>query len=243
MRTLEFLAKLAHGTPGYRGAHQNVLAGGFLDEAGRRDDGDFARGRVLGRDDAQRAAEVVGMAAREHNRRDRLVAQVLAQSGKDLFRYWPIVDTRGYPGIFFANHRKGKWMSADVPGPESSTAWEDQIRMREEELRAEFLAANTAVLEEILADGYIVNSPLQQVLEKPRLLELLRAGRIRHSSFEVVIEQIRRQGDVVVVMGRDSVVDPPDGKLSHRRFTNIWQCQAGIWRSIARHAHVVTAGK
>lgn len=131
-------------------------------------------------------------------------------------------------------------MSPDIPSPESSTAWEDKVRMREEELRIAFLAANTSALEELLADGYIVNSPLQQVIEKPRLLELLRAGRIRHSSFEVVIEHIRRQGEVVVVMGRDSVVDPPDGKLSHRRFTNIWQYQAGIWRSIARHAHVVT---
>jgi ketosteroid isomerase-like protein len=133
-------------------------------------------------------------------------------------------------------------MRADTASPEHSTAWESEIRAREEALRIAFLAANTAALDEIMADGYIVNSPLQRVLEKPQLLELLRAGRIRHSSFEVEIEQMHRHGEVVVVMGRDSVVDPPDGTLTHRRFTNIWRREAGAWRSIARHAHVVSSG-
>ena len=133
-------------------------------------------------------------------------------------------------------------MRADTASPERSTAWEPEIRAREEALRTAFLAANTAALDEILADGYIVNSPLQRVLEKPQLLELLRAGRIRHSSFEVEIEHMRRHGEVVVVMGRDSVIDPPDGTLTHRRFTNIWWREAGIWRSIARHAHVLSSG-
>lgn len=128
----------------------------------------------------------------------------------------------------------------DTPASESSVASEHEIRAREEELRVAFLAANIPALEQLFADGYIVNSPLQQVLEKPRLLELLRAGRIRHSAFEVEIEHIRCHGEVAVVMGSDSVVDPPDGMLSRRRFTNIWRREAGIWRSIARHAHVVS---
>lgn len=91
-------------------------------------------------------------------------------------------------------------MRAEIPDPESSSAWEHEIRAREEALRIAFLAADTPALEELFADGYIVNSPLQQVLEKPRLLELLRTGRIRHSSFDVEIEHISRQGEVAVVM-------------------------------------------
>jgi hypothetical protein len=90
------------------------------------------------------------------------------------------------------------------------------------------------------ADQYAVNSPLHQVHGKQRLFELLRAGRIRHNAYEPEIEHISRHGDVVVVMGRDTVVDPPDGARSRRRFTNIWQLQQGVWRSIARHAHVVS---
>jgi hypothetical protein len=129
-------------------------------------------------------------------------------------------------------------MNTDLPHSEP-VAWEHEIQAREEALRTAFLAANLPALDELLADGYVVNSPLQQVLEKPRLLELLRSGRIRHSAFEVEIEHISRQGEVVVVMGRDSVVDPPDGARFRRRFTNVWRSEGGVWRSIARHAHVV----
>jgi hypothetical protein len=41
-------------------------------------------------------------------------------------------------------------------------------------------------------------------------------------------------------MGNDTVTDPPDGAISRRRFSNIWQLQDGRWRMIARHAHVVS---
>jgi len=123
---------------------------------------------------------------------------------------------------------------------ENSIAWKPEIQAREEALRVAFLGADISALEEILADGYIVNSPLQKVIEKSLLLELLRNGRIRHLSFEIEIEKIVRYGDVVVVMGHDRVTDPPDGMLSHRRFTNVWQRVSGTWRSIARHAHVLS---
>lgn len=133
-------------------------------------------------------------------------------------------------------------MSADTPERVNITEWEAEVRQREEDLRIAFLAADIPALDAIIADGYLVNSPLQQVLDKPKLLALLAAGRIRHSEFDVVIECIGRHGDVAVVMGRDSVIDPPAGTRTQRRFTNLWQYQAGVWRTIARHAHVLAAG-
>ncbi|WP_296767652.1 nuclear transport factor 2 family protein [Thiobacillus sp.] len=63
---------------------------------------------------------------------------------------------------------------------------------------------------------------------------------MRHSAYELEIEHMSRHGDTVVVMGRDSVVDPPDGTVSRRRYTNIWKLDGDVWRSIARHAHVVS---
>jgi hypothetical protein len=129
------------------------------------------------------------------------------------------------------------------PTPEQQPpTWERDIRAREEALREAFLAANIPALEGLLADGYVVNSPLQAVLDKRQLLELLRTGRIRHTDFQVTIERIERSADVVVVMGRDTVIDPPDGIVSHRRFTNIWTHDGAVWRSVARHAHVVSRG-
>ena len=131
-------------------------------------------------------------------------------------------------------------MGSGAPVPGGTTSWEQAIRAREEEARVAFLAADVPALEQLWSDGFVVNSPLQQVLPKPRVLELLRTGRIRHSAFELEIEHMSRHGDVVVVMGRDHVVDPPDGTRSMRRFTNVWLLEGGVWRSIARHAHVVS---
>jgi len=121
-----------------------------------------------------------------------------------------------------------------------SSDWEQQIRDREEEARVAFLKADIATLDELWADGFLVNSPLQRVNAKEQLFELLRTGRVRHLTHEPEIEQMIRHGDIVVVMGHDTVTDPPDGVRSRRRYTNIWQLQDGAWRTIARHAHVVS---
>ncbi len=126
--------------------------------------------------------------------------------------------------------------------PSGAPAWEGQIRAREEEARVAFLAADLPALDRLWADDFAVNSPLQQVLPKQRVLDLLRSGRIRHSAYESEIEFLGRHGDVVVVMGRDRVEDPPDGAVTHRRYTNIWRLENGGWRTFARHAHVVPRG-
>jgi hypothetical protein len=137
--------------------------------------------------------------------------------------------------------RSGHWEHPMVQTTSSSGhVWEHEIRACEEEARIAFLVGDIAALERLWADGYVVNSPLQEVLEKPRLLKLVQAGRIRHTSYEYEIEHIGRHGDVVVVMGRDRVADPPDGVISQRRYTNVWHLEGGRWRSIARHAHVVS---
>lgn len=122
----------------------------------------------------------------------------------------------------------------------ASTTWQDEIRSLEEEARVAFLKVDLPTLEGLWADGFSVNSPLQRVVDREQLLDLLRTGRVRHLAHECEIELMSRYGDVAVVMGRDRVVDPPDGAVSHRRFTNVWQRDNGAWRLIARHAHVIT---
>lgn len=130
-------------------------------------------------------------------------------------------------------------MDTQNPGfaPES---WEQVIRAREEASRRAFLEADVPTLEALWDDAYAVNSPLQRVLAKAEVLELLRAGRIRHREYDIEIERISRQGDVVVVMGSDTVLEPPAGVRSRRRFTNVWRWDGAEWRSVARHAHVVS---
>ena len=62
------------------------------------------------------------------------------------------------------------------------------------------------------------------------------APKIRGDS---LIEHLSRHGDVVIVMGQDQVTGPPGGP-ARRRYTNVWQLQNGQWRSIARHAQLVS---
>ncbi len=131
-------------------------------------------------------------------------------------------------------------MNPTSPTATQEGTWEQEIRAREREACEAFLGADVATLERLWADGFVVNSPLQMVLPRRGVLEALKAGRIRHTSYEYEIETVSRFGDVVIVMGNDRVTDPPDGTLSRRRFTNVWRLENGAWRSIARHAHVVS---
>lgn len=122
----------------------------------------------------------------------------------------------------------------------ANSSWENEIRMAEQQACAAFLQADLATLERLWTDEFAVNSPLQKVLEKKQVMEALRTGRIRHLAFDFEIESLKRHGDTVIVMGRDRVIDPPDGVVSHRRFTNIWKRGEAGWRTVARHAHVVS---
>ncbi len=121
-----------------------------------------------------------------------------------------------------------------------TNTWEQDVRAREEENRLAFLTADLAALDRLWTDDFLVNSPLNFVNDKARTLALLEAGRIRHASLASEIEHMTRHGDVVVVMGSDRVTDPPDGTITHRRFTNLWRLEGGVWRCFARHANEVS---
>lgn len=129
-------------------------------------------------------------------------------------------------------------MSTVTQNHEAATDWQQEIRSLEERGRVAFLAADIPTLDAMWDNRLLVNSPLNVVNDKARVLELLGSGRIRHTMDEVEIEHIARYGDVVVVMGHDTVDGPPANVLTHRRFTNVWQLQNGTWQMIARHAQV-----
>jgi hypothetical protein len=132
-------------------------------------------------------------------------------------------------------------MSTATATHEPIAGWEQEIRTLEERGRVAFLAGDIPTLEAMWDNRLLVNSPLNMVNDKARVLELLGSGRIRHTMDEVEIEHIARYGDIVVVMGRDTVDGPPTNVLTHRRFTNVWQRQDGAWRMIARHAQVMVS--
>jgi Domain of unknown function (DUF4440) len=132
-------------------------------------------------------------------------------------------------------------MTPDTATMDSIETWEIEVRALEETGRTAFLAADTATLDAIWDDALVVNSPLNVINDKARVLELLSTGRIRHTFDDVVIERVSRYDNVVVVMGRDTVDGPPHGGVMNRRFTNIWQMRDGEWKMIARHAQIVAS--
>jgi hypothetical protein len=132
---------------------------------------------------------------------------------------------------------------ATSPSPNTAGTWEQDVRAAEARHRQAFLATDTAALRAMFSDRLVVNSPLNTVVDKTQLLEMVRSGRIAISSFMQQIEHIERYGDVAVVMGQDEVVYAPPsplaGQTQKRRFTDMWQMENGRWTFIARQATVI----
>jgi ketosteroid isomerase-like protein len=125
---------------------------------------------------------------------------------------------------------------ADPAGRGGEDDWRRRIAELQEEGRKAFLASDVERLRRIFADDLVVNSPILRVHDKNQVLDLLARGLVRHSSSVEHIEVMKRQGDLVTVMGYDVVTDPTDGKPVHRRFTNVWRADGDSWRLIIRYA-------
>jgi hypothetical protein len=86
------------------------------------------------------------------------------------------------------------------------------------------------------SDSLLVNSPMNNVHEKRKVLELLAAGVIAHDTYDVAIEAVRQADDFLVVMGSDRVTMTAGSPVLRRRFTNVWRRENGRWRMFARQA-------
>jgi ketosteroid isomerase-like protein len=109
----------------------------------------------------------------------------------------------------------------------------------EKENSRAFVARDIERLDQIWSDSLLVNSPINRVHDKQRVLELLRAGVITHVLLENQIEVIRRDGDTVTVMGSEIVRDRPDSPILRRRYTNVWRKEGDAWRVVIRHANII----
>ena len=130
-----------------------------------------------------------------------------------------------------------------MPHPETEVdeveTWDREVRAVEDEARRAFVKRDIATLDRLWSDGFMVNSPLNTVSPKALVLELLRSGRIGHIRFDATIEHMARHGDLVVVMGGETVVDRPGEPTVRRRFSHVWRREDGGWRTLVRHANMV----
>lgn len=114
---------------------------------------------------------------------------------------------------------------------------------REHEL---LLQRDFAAQERFYPDDFVVTNPFSMFIDKPRVIERLRADIIKYSTYERRYDYFRRYGDTMVVVGSEMVVPTPDakrldaGKTVHRRFTEMWVWRDGGWQKVVRHASNIT---
>ena len=99
-------------------------------------------------------------------------------------------------------------------------------------------------LDSLMDDEVTVNHPTNRIVkEKQELLDLIKQGVIRYTSFERSPETFLFFDKMVVVMGSEVVVPakgaPNAEKRIQRRYTNIWMKKDGRWRLTVRHANNV----
>ncbi len=102
------------------------------------------------------------------------------------------------------------------------------------------LTQDTATLKKLWAVDFMVNAPINKVVIGGQV-KMVAAGVIKYSSFVLENEQTMVKGDLVITMGKETVVTlgsnyPVAGKTVHRRYTQVWQKQNGNWICIARQA-------
>src|SRR5262245_7559749 len=106
--------------------------------------------------------------------------------------------------------------------------WRAEIAAVEERANAAFVNRDLEQLDHLFSDELVVNSPINRVNDKKKLLELLGSGAIGHVSSTIRHELIRRDGDLVVVMGpTPSRTRPPS------RFCSADSPTSGVRKAIA----------
>jgi len=130
-------------------------------------------------------------------------------------------------------------MNTDRPNDSDPATWQKDIATLEAENCRAFVARDFEQLERLWSDDLMVNSPINRVHDKKRVLELLRAGIISHASLECQAETMMQQGRFVIVMGAEVLTNSPGGPEVRRRYTNIWGAAGDSWQLVARHANVI----
>ncbi len=123
-------------------------------------------------------------------------------------------------------------------------ALEQKIRQLELAESDAVVSSDEAALEKLWAEDFTVNNPQNQISRgRKDVLELVRSGRLKYSSFVREIESVGFYDDMVIVMGLEIIVPTGDnskaGQTIRRRYTNIWMKQKGKWLLAVRHANVI----
>jgi hypothetical protein len=105
---------------------------------------------------------------------------------------------------------------------------------------------NAEVFEELLSEDLVVSDPGNKIRHRDDILSLFATGEVKYRSVERTIDYAGELGDLVVLMGTETTVleSAPKGSpwgpgaTLHRRFTNVWRAEGGVWRLIIKQSTV-----
>lgn len=106
--------------------------------------------------------------------------------------------------------------------------------------------SDAALFEELLSEDLVVNDPGNKIRRRDDIVSLFQSGNVKYRSVERVIDYAGELGDLVVIMGTEITVleSAPEGSrwgpgdALHRRFTNVWRAEEGVWRLIIKQSTV-----
>lgn len=112
-----------------------------------------------------------------------------------------------------------------------------------EKVDAALVANEYAVFAAALAPELVVNNPVNIVAPSAVVRQLNADGKISYSQYERLIEHASLRGEMVLLMGEETVVPRPPNPLAgqtvHRRFTELWRPEGARWLLTVRQATVV----
>lgn len=118
-----------------------------------------------------------------------------------------------------------------------------QIKILEAAQSKAILESDTIALSKIWAEDFHVNNPSNMVVNRSQVFQRIKNTFIKYSTYTQEPEYYGVFGDVVVVMGKETVVpigDNPDkGKTITRRYTDVYKNISGEWKEISRHANII----
>jgi hypothetical protein len=133
--------------------------------------------------------------------------------------------------------------NAQIENKQDEESIINQIKLLEAAQTKAILESDTVALAKIWAEDFHVNNPSNNVVNRNQVFQRIKNTFIKYSTYIQEPEYYGVFDDVVVVMGKETVVpigDNPDkGKTVIRRYTDIYKNFNGQWKEIARHANIV----
>lgn len=160
---------------------------------------------------------------------------------RDFHRLAPALITAALACAYGCAARRPLANDAPADRPDDRTA-EQEIRRLYDLEHELLLARDFAAQERFYPDDFVVTNPFNMFIDKPKVMERLRADIIKYSTYERHYDAFRRYGDTMVVVGSETVVPthdanrPDAGMTVRRRFTEMWLWRDGGWQKVVRHA-------